>query len=1093
MTIKALSTIFLFATTLSVLGQEQSGEQYLIKNFSSKDYDASFSNFRVIQSQSGLLYFGNFESLLAYDGIKWQKSLKFQTMSMAETSDGEIFVGSFGDFGYLRTNNQGELQFTSLKPHLNHQLELASIIWVTIATIDGVYFYSKQGIFKWDGSTLSAWLSNEYRAKIYWQDDLYVIKKNEGLVKLNDTGHDLIKGTETLANYNLTLLQRQGEGLLIGTMQNGFYYLSKLGQLQKIIGSAQEFLTKNQVFDCEINPLSKTQRYIAGSFNGGIGLIDDNFDLTEIIDSKRGLQSDIIKGLTLDTNNNLWCATQDGISLVELSSPWKTWKKSGIEGTPWCIEKIRETLYVGSTKGLFYMEEGIFKKIEGINTKVWSISHTGIEGGDLMAATGQGVFMVTSRKAELVKSNVTTNIITPSALPDKILLSESVGLSLLSKKSGLYNEQILVTFDNPDQSFHDAKEDKNGDIWLGAKHKGVYRVSNVTSNNPEVRLYNSNDGLNGSFEPSIVSTYLGILVGTESGLFKYDSLTDRFELFGNISDDINRLAALNDSTIYACVRLKNGRSKVKKLILHQSGKLSQIDKPYNYIEKNTITYIYTDINGITWFATSDGLFSFDEKVKKDYSVPFNTLIRKVTNLDSLIFAGSYTIPSDDSVVPKFVIDQPKSFEPTLDYASNSIRFEYAATSYEMPEKNVYSYFLEGNDKSWSSWSTESIKEYNNLSAGNYTFYVKSKNIYDTEGRTALYRFVILPPWYQTGWAYWLFTLCGGLFVWFMMMAYSYRIRQQGKKLKLIVADRTFEVLSQKKKIEKQNKLLIDKNEEITLQRDNINEKNQELEISQEEILSINEKLHELNTMLEKKVEQRTSKIKSTLHQLQKTNTELDTFIYRASHDLKGPITRIHGLTSLARLESTSPNDLKYYELIERVARDMQKLLSKMTHAHEMLNYTVEIEAIDLPVIISDVRDSINFLNGDVDMKYSFDLENTLSLKSDTFLFSIILTNLMENALIFRKNYPGEEQRIFIKSYQDNNNYYITISDSGIGISKEHVEKIFNMFFRGSDQSKGSGLGLYLVKVAVEKLNGTITVESTFGKSTTFSITLPKGS
>jgi signal transduction histidine kinase/ligand-binding sensor domain-containing protein len=1097
MTFKSLCISLLFATaTTCALAQNQSNGQYLIKNYSSKEYGASFSNLRVIQSQSGLIYIGNLDGLLLYDGTRWQKPLDFQIVSIAENSNGGIFVGTSGDFGYLKANHQGELLFVSLKTLLNNKLELASTVWEITPTIDGVYFYSKQGIFKWGENKMKVWSSTEYQWNIFYQDNLYVIKKGEGLVKLHTTGDELIKGTEVLADHNLSLLELHVESLLIGTRQNGFYILNNSGRLQKLDGNSEQFLKRNELFDYEINPDNKTQRYIVGSFKGGVALIDDAYDLTDIIDTKNGLQSDIIKGLALDTDNNLWCAMQEGISFVELSSPWKTWEKSGIEGTPWCLQRIGETLYIGTTRGLFYLEEGTFKKINGIDTKVWSLSNNknSKEGKNLMVATSKGVFIVSNKKAIIVNSGSSTNIITPSRAPNKVLLSKSIGLTILSQNSGFFDEQILMTFDNKDQTFHDAKEDRNGNIWLGAKKKGVYKISEVNSNNPKIKLYTSIDGLVGNLEPSIVKINKGLLVGTESGLFKYDSLTDRFGLFNNISEDINRLAALNDSTFYASIRAKNGQSKIEKLILSNDGSLVQIAKPFNRLKTNTVSFIYPDINGITWFATSDGLYSFDEKVKKDYSVPFNTLIRKVTNLDSLIFAGSYTIPSDDSVVPKFVIDQPTSYEPTLDYANNSIRFEYAATSYEMPEKNVYSYFLEGNDKSWSSWNAESVKEYNNLSAGNYTFHVKSKNAYDTEGRTAIYRFVILPPWYQTGWAYGLFTLCGGLFVWFMMMAYSYRIRQQGKKLKLIVADRTFEVLSQKKKIEKQNKLLIDKNEEITLQRDNINEKNQELEISQEEILSINEKLHELNTMLEKKVEQRTSKIKSTLNQLQKTNTELDTFIYRASHDLKGPITRIHGLTSLARLESTSPNDLKYYELIEHVARDMQKLLSKMTQAHEMLNYTVEKESIDLPVIISDVRDSINFLNGDdVDMKYSFDLENTLSLKSDKFLFSIILTNLMENALIFRKNYPGEEQHIFIKSYQDNTNYYITISDSGIGISKEHIEKIFNMFFRGSDQTKGSGLGLYLVKVAVEKLNGKITVESTFGKSTTFSITLPKGS
>ena len=442
------------------------------------------------------------------------------------------------------------------------------------------------------------------------------------------------------------------------------------------------------------------------------------------------------------------------------------------------------------------------------------------------------------------------------------------------------------------------------------------------------------------------------------------------------------------------------------------------------------------------------------------------------------------------MAPKIVVNQPSNYIPTLAFERNSIRFEYASAYYELPERTEYSYFLEGNDKQWSSWSTEHVKEYNNLSAGEYTFKVKVKNIYDFEGEIASYQFTILAPWYQTSWALVLFTFSGGMLLWFIVLAYSYRVRHHRKKLKLIVTDRTFEVISQKKEIEKQNDLLKEQNEQISSQRDAINAKNVELELSQEEILKINKKLQELNGLLEKKVEQRTSKIKQTLQQLQQTNAELDTFIYRASHDLKGPISRIHGLTSLAKLESTSPNDLKYYDLIELVAKDMNKLLAKLTQVHGVIHATVDKELIDLPVLISEVRNNINFLDQSADTKYSFDLKSTLQVKSDPFLLTIILTNLMENALIFKRNSISEHQ-IIIKADEDSDNYYIEVIDNGLGIAADHLNKVFNMFFRGSDQSKGSGLGLYLVKVAIEKLHGDISVTSTMNDNTTFWVKIPK--
>ncbi|MEQ8926137.1 MAG: ATP-binding protein, partial [Fulvivirga sp.] len=496
-----------------------------------------------------------------------------------------------------------------------------------------------------------------------------------------------------------------------------------------------------------------------------------------------------------------------------------------------------------------------------------------------------------------------------------------------------------------------------------------------------------------------------------------------------------------------------------------------------------------DGNRYVYFTTTEHIYKFDTKNTNYLNTKFSTLIRNVNSLDSTLSRGYYTVYASSDTIPRISTNQTKEARPSLTYDYNSIRFDYAATFLELPEKTKYSFTLDGYDKSWSDWTKETTKEYTNLSPGQYTFKVKSLNVFKEEGTTATYTFTILPPWYMTTWAYALFTLGGVLGIWFIVLAYSYRVRLQRRKLKLIVADRTFEVLSQKKEIEKQNDKLKEQFEEIQKQRDDINEKNQELEMSQEEILSINERLQELNSSLEKKVDERTSEIRVTVKKLQSTIAELDTFIYRASHDLKGPISRINGLTSLAKLEASNPNDIKYYNLIELVAKDMNKLLAKLTQVHEVINCEVEKNVIDLPVMISDVRNSIKFLDPEDSAKYSFNLETTLQVKSDPFLMAIVLTNLMENALIFRN--VGKPCEISISAFQNDSEYCIIFQDNGAGIPPEHIDKVFNMFHRGSDQSKGSGLGLYLSQMAIEKLGGSIKVESEYNAYTKFTITIPK--
>lgn len=397
--------------------------------------------------------------------------------------------------------------------------------------------------------------------------------------------------------------------------------------------------------------------------------------------------------------------------------------------------------------------------------------------------------------------------------------------------------------------------------------------------------------------------------------------------------------------------------------------------------------------------------------------------------------------------------------------------------------------MQNNEKTWSHWSTETKKEYNNLEPGRYIFHVKSKNIYDTIGRTASYEFVVLPPWYMTTWAYSMFTILVALAVWLIAMAYSYRVRSQRKRLKLLVADRTYEVMSQKKEIEQQRDELKNKNDEITSQRDAIQQKNKLLERSRSEIMTMNESLKGLNSSLEKEVEKRTSRIKTTLKKLQKTNEELDTFIYRASHDLKGPISRISGLTSLAKLEAPDKIYEKYFNLIEHTTLEMQSLLGKLTQVHEVLNKRVVREDVDIPSLLHNVRESVKHLNEGEKTTYSFDLDADVTIKADKYLVRLIMENLLENALIFRKS-DRYNHHVHIETKNKKDSFIIKIKDTGIGITEDQYDKIYNMFYRGSDRSKGNGLGLYLVKASVDKLRGKIKIDSEESVYTQFVIIIP---
>ncbi|HTJ49719.1 MAG TPA: HAMP domain-containing sensor histidine kinase [Cyclobacteriaceae bacterium] len=238
-----------------------------------------------------------------------------------------------------------------------------------------------------------------------------------------------------------------------------------------------------------------------------------------------------------------------------------------------------------------------------------------------------------------------------------------------------------------------------------------------------------------------------------------------------------------------------------------------------------------------------------------------------------------------------------------------------------------------------------------------------------------------------------------------------------------------------------------------------------------------------NVALEIKVKQRTE-------ELQETNNELDKFLYHASHDIRRPIATILGLEQVARLTDIDSEKSYLFEQVGGTARDMDRMLFKLQMAHQLNKPITDFSNINLHQVINRISrrfdDDFNRLNID----YLQIQESVITCYTSPALLTIILTNLIENAINFRKNYGHEKP--YIKVTLDSVDGYIKliIEDNGIGIMEQYLDKIFDLYFRGNEQSKGNGLGLYLVKKTVSLLNGTIDVKSEIELGTTFTIQLP---
>jgi PAS domain S-box-containing protein len=228
--------------------------------------------------------------------------------------------------------------------------------------------------------------------------------------------------------------------------------------------------------------------------------------------------------------------------------------------------------------------------------------------------------------------------------------------------------------------------------------------------------------------------------------------------------------------------------------------------------------------------------------------------------------------------------------------------------------------------------------------------------------------------------------------------------------------------------------------------------------------------------------------KSVEEELKVRNIELDNFVYKVSHDLRAPLSSVLGLVNLARLPGNTDNPMDYIDIIGEKISALDHFIGDVLSHSKNLKMEVNIGKVDLTKIIDQTFTDLGYLEGAKEMKQCVKIEG-IDFYSDHWRISEIFRNLISNAIKYRQLY-NKNPEVTIKVHVDHLRADISFADNGIGIEERNLAKIFEMFYRATEQSDGSGIGLYIVKNAVEKLGGQISVASKPEQGTRFNILLP---
>jgi signal transduction histidine kinase len=236
------------------------------------------------------------------------------------------------------------------------------------------------------------------------------------------------------------------------------------------------------------------------------------------------------------------------------------------------------------------------------------------------------------------------------------------------------------------------------------------------------------------------------------------------------------------------------------------------------------------------------------------------------------------------------------------------------------------------------------------------------------------------------------------------------------------------------------------------------------------------KLREMNENLEHMVVERTA-------ELTKRNAELDSFVYRVSHDLRAPIASILGLISVAEQDTSNVN--QYLEYIRRSALKQDEFIREILDHAKNSRSEPKPEEVYFENLIEQVWNNIQ--PSDVPVEKKFFIKQEEAFISDNWRLQVIFNNLLSNAIRYRRDGCVN---IKVSGIVKQNRATITVEDQGQGISQAHLDKVFNMFYRASATSSGSGLGLYIVKETVQRLGGEVRIESQVDAGTKVTLTIP---
>lgn len=753
-----------------------------VRNFTKDMYRSGAQNWAVTQGAGGNMWFAN-SGILEYDGNEWSI---YQTLNRTsarslfyDDTDGRLYFGATGEFGYISISQQREMEYVSLMDSLKVSV---GDIWGIHKIGDTFWLRENNSVFSYDSKQVKQYsFPDKVAVSVIIDGQIIIFVNNKGVFRFDErNGFGQLEGTGFLNDKRVcSILETDGDIVFI-TATDGIYRLSD-GRLTEYETELGNLMKKDNIYCASSN-----EKYIAfGTVRNGVYIKDISEGRTIHINTNSGLQNNTVLSMFFDHQDNLWLGLDKGIDIIELGAPeYRMFGDPNRFGAGYASEIFEEKLWLGTNQGLYvtdsYPENHIpddshITEISAVKGQVWALQ---VYDGHLFCCNDKGIHIIKNGRIRHIPINGAWKLEALKEHPDFLLGSSYDRLFLLRKAYGRWEFGNWI--DGFDESSKVFEEDKDGSIWFSHWVKGLFRLTlNVEEHKvTDIGYFSRNEGFPEEWGNIPMDIDGEIIFHTTDGFYRFDTYNNSAYKY----ERLNSLFSTPPSGTSIYVTPENDiyfSSADRQSFCYRTDSGYVIDSlSLNSLRTRRIVG-FEDIRSISenivMVNTEDG-FSLIRinNLKEKPSYPEYELYIKEISLtqedDSTVFVSR----GGENYGSRQVIEVP--------YKYNTLKFKAILPTYSSGSGAVYSFMLEEFDREWSLYSESNSKEYTRLPAGRYRFRARARTPISGKVFETSTDLVILAPWYMSRWAFLGYTVIFIALIWMVMKVINILTQKRARQM-----------------------------------------------------------------------------------------------------------------------------------------------------------------------------------------------------------------------------------------------------------------------------------------------------------------------